>query len=162
MNSNIDLISLLRHRPQAIARIKGSADYPNLHGTATFYQTPSGVIVISRILGLPHTDEVCYQPIFAFHIHSGGSCSGNEKDPFAASMAHYNPHDCLHPYHAGDMPPLFGVNGAAFSAFLTGRFSVKDVIGRTVIIHSAPDDFSTQPSGNAGQKIACGVIEKYY
>ena len=162
MNSNTDLISLLKHMPQAIAKIKGNEAYPKLRGTTVFYQTSSGTMVVSRIFGLPDTDEVCYKPIFAFHIHSGGSCSGNGKDPFAAAMGHYNPHDCLHPYHAGDMPPLFGVNGMAFCAFLTNRFSVKDIIGRTVVIHSAPDDFSTQPSGNAGQKIACGVIEKYY
>jgi len=43
---------------------------------------------------------------------------------------------------------------------LSDRFCVKEIIGRTVIIHSSPDDFYTQPSGNAGTKIACGVIQK--
>ena len=76
-------------------------------------------------------------------------------------MTHYNPNQCAHPYHAGDLPPLFGSNGYAFEAFLTDRFTVSEVIGRTVIIHSKPDDFSTQPSGNSGEKIACGEIRKY-
>jgi len=56
------------------------------------------------------------------------------------------------------MPPLFGNNGRAVSIFLTNRFSIEEVIGKAVIIHGSPDDFTTQPSGNAGEKIACGII----
>jgi Cu-Zn family superoxide dismutase len=56
------------------------------------------------------------------------------------------------------MPPLFAANGHAFSAFLTDRFSINDIIGKTVVIHDSPDDFSTQPSGNSGSKLACGQI----
>ena len=74
-------------------------------------------------------------------------------------MTHYNPKDCPHPYHAGDMPPLFGNNGEAFMAFMTDRFTVEEIIGKTVIIHSNPDDFTTQPGGNSGEKIACGKIK---
>ena len=69
-------------------------------------------------------------------------------------------YECRHPYHTEDMPPLFGSQGYAFSIFLSGRFSVCEIIGRTVIIHLNPDDFHTQPSGNSGAKIACGMIEK--
>ena len=58
------------------------------------------------------------------------------------------------------MPPLFWNNGYAFQMFLTDRFTVKEIIGKTVIIHDNADDFTTQPSGNSGEKIACGVIEK--
>lgn len=77
---------------------------------------------------------------------------------FPHSGSHYNPNDCPHPYHAGDLPPLFGANGFAFSVFLTDRFTVHEIIGKTVIVHASPDDFQTQPSGNAGEKIACGEI----
>lgn len=66
----------------------------------------------------------------------------------------------LHPDHAGDLPPLMRSNGNAFSAVVTDRFTPSDIVGRTVVIHSNPDDFSTQPSGNAGKKIACGVIRR--
>ncbi len=55
--------------------------------------------------------------------------------------------------HAGDLPPLLSNNGRAYCQVLTGRFRVSDVIGKTVVIHSGPDDFMTQPSGNAGEKI---------
>lgn len=81
-------------------------------------------------------------------------------DPLADAMAHYDPGSCEHPHHAGDLPPLFGNNGFALCAFLTNRFSVDEVVGRTVIIHDRPDDFTTQPSGNSGMKIACGVIRR--
>ena len=81
------------------------------------------------------------------------------NDPFPLSGAHYNPGACEHPHHAGDLPPLFGCNGYAMSVFLTDRFLVDDVIGKTLIIHDRPDDFKTQPAGNAGEKIACGVIQ---
>ena len=58
------------------------------------------------------------------------------------------------------MPPLFGNSGRAWLAFLTDRITVDEIIGKTVVIHSAPDDFTTQPSGNSGSKIACGAIER--
>lgn len=112
----------------------------------------------ANVVGLPKSNDKCRQPIFAFHIHSGAKCAGNETDPFADAESHYNPDGCLHPYHAGDMPPLFGVDGNAVLVFLTDRFAVKDVIGKTVILHTAPDDFTTQPAGNSGMKIACGEI----
>ncbi len=152
------LSKLLSGRPQAIAIITGSGKYPDIHGNLRFFKASRGVIVIAEITGLPRGDGDCDDPIFAFHIHGGSECSGNPADPFANAGMHYNPHECPHPYHAGDMPPLFGCDGYAFSAFLTNRFSLQEIIGKTVIIHSAPDDFTTQPAGNSGEKIACGRI----
>ncbi len=152
--------SLLRQRPQAWARVQGSSQYPEIQGSVRFYQTPRGVLVSAEIVGLPNPGGACDSPIFAFHIHEGDSCTGNREDPFANVRMHYNPYNCPHPYHAGDLPPLFGVNGYAFSVFLTNRFTVAEIIGRTVIIHGSPDDFKTQPSGNAGTKIACGQIRR--
>jgi Cu-Zn family superoxide dismutase len=57
------------------------------------------------------------------------------------------------------MPPLFGNNGSAWMMYSTDRFTIPEIIGKTVIIHSGIDDFSTQPSGNSGAKIACGAIQ---
>ena len=100
-------------------------------------------------------------PNGSMNQNPNGSMSQNPNgngEPFPMSGTHYNPHNCPHPYHAGDMPPLFGTNGYAFLSFITSRFKVNEIIGKTVIIHSSPDDFTTQPSGNSGTKIACGVI----
>ncbi|MBQ8684805.1 MAG: superoxide dismutase family protein [Clostridia bacterium] len=145
-------------RPQAWARVQGVGKNLDITGVVRFYQTEYGVVTIAEIKGLPAPQGACESPIFGFHIHEGGSCLGNAADPFANAGNHYNPSECPHPYHAGDMPPLFGANGYAFSAFLSDRFTAKEIVGKTVIVHSEPDDFSTQPSGNAGRKIACGEI----
>ena len=141
-------------RPRAAARLQGSGAYPGLGGAVYFYPMASGLMVAADVYGLPGESS-----FFAFHIHSGGRCSGNPEDAFADAMTHYNPQDCAHPEHAGDLPPLFGCGGYAFQAFLTDRFTVKEIIGKTVIIHLNPDDFTSQPSGNSGKKIACGLIE---
>ena len=155
-----DFAGLFRAKPRAVARVKGSNAYPDIEGEVWLYQTNYGVLVVTDVMGLPKTQNNQNSPIFAFHIHEGGSCSGNVEDPFANARTHYNPNETLHPYHAGDLPPLFGVNGYAFMAVLSDRFKVEDVIGKTIIIHSSPDDFVSQPAGNSGIKIACGVIEK--
>lgn len=151
-------LPVLMRRPNARAVIKGSKEYPSVFGNVYFYQTMYGVLVVSEVNGLPDNDTKCASPVLGFHIHSGKSCTGNSEDPFADTLGHYNPDGCEHPYHAGDMPPLFSNKGYAFSAFLTDRFSVSEIRGRTVIIHSMPDDFKTQPSGDSGKKIACGAI----
>ena len=102
----------------------------------------------------------CGQRIFGFHIHEGTRCSGTSVDHFADAGSHYNPSNCPHPMHAGDLPPLFVNNGRAWFATITPQFTVSDVIGHTVIVHSDPDDFHTRPSGNSGEKIACGMIKR--
>ncbi len=154
------LYPLLRRLPDAVALIEGDANNSGIQGLVKFYQAERGVFVVADILGLPSSEEPCKNDIFAFHVHSGSSCSGNGEDPFSDAGTHYNPEGCAHPHHAGDMPPLFGADGRAFLAFLTDRFTVNEVVGKTVIIHNGPDDFTTQPSGNAGDKIACGIISK--
>ena len=153
-----NLDNILRSRPFAWAIMGGSESYSGIQGTVLFYESPYGVLVVSELRGLPSYDSPCESPIFAFHIHEGDVCSGNESDPFANARMHYNPNSCPHPYHAGDMPPIFGANGYALGAFLTDRFTIDEVVGRTVVLHAGYDDFSTQPSGNAGEKIACGEI----
>lgn len=152
------LISLLQQRPHATALLRGSEAYPGLQGRVDFYQTPHGVFVAAEVQGLPFSEEACEQRVFGFHIHSGTSCTGTEADAFADALTHYNPQNCPHPSHAGDLPPLLGCGNYACQLVLTNRFTVREIIGRTVIIHSQPDDFHTQPGGNSGEKIACAVI----
>lgn len=148
-----------RPRPKAFAVIKGSEKYPDIKGKVMFFKVNSGIIVRAEILGLPKAIKPCGSPIFAFHIHNGTACTGNSKDPFADANGHYKPENCPHPYHAGDLPPLFSANGKAFLSVLTDRFTISEIIGKAIIIHSRPDDFTTQPAGNSGEKIACGVIK---
>ncbi|MEA4921544.1 MAG: superoxide dismutase family protein [Clostridiaceae bacterium] len=144
--------------PNAYARVSGSPQYPGIYGTIRFYQTGSGVYIVAQIKGLPQGDDKCASNIFGFHVHQKSPCSGTSEDPFANVGPHYNPEGCPHPAHAGDLPPLFGNKGCAFMSVLTDRFTVDEIIGRSVIIHGSPDDFTTQPSGDSGIKIACGQI----
>lgn len=164
-NENMDFAKIFTaHRPFATAYVKGSAQYPDLAGRILFYPAGDrGVLVISNVRGLPVSDEECAVRVFAMHIHQNGSCQGTDADPFADTGMHYNPEACPHPAHAGDLPPLFATKrGKAWSAVLTDRFGVAEIIGRSVIIHQGPDDFTTQPSGASGAKIACGTIMKAF
>lgn len=159
MDNTNDLCDILKRRAEASALVMGSEEYPNICGRVNFYTVGDSVLVRAEIMGLPK-DTGCDSPVFAFHIHGGDKCTGTKADPFQNAGMHYNPKDCMHPYHAGDMPPLFGANGRALMIFLTSRFGISEIIGKTVIIHAKPDDFVTQPSGNSGAKIACGIIKR--
>ncbi|MFG6326958.1 MAG: superoxide dismutase family protein [Lachnospiraceae bacterium] len=139
--------------PAAFAKINGNTENPKLHGTAYFYDTPfGGVLVEVEVFGLPDNNSSFY----GMHIHETGNCT----IPFDKTGNHYNPSNTPHPMHAGDMPPLLDCNGYAYSVFYTGRFKVNDIINRSIIIHDMADDFTTQPSGNSGTKIGCGVIAR--
>ena len=63
-----------------------------------------------------------------------------------------------HPYHKGDLPLIYSSNGEVHTDFLINKFNLDDIIGRSIIIHSQSDDFKSQPSGDSGDKIACGEI----
>ncbi|PKM72788.1 MAG: superoxide dismutase family protein [Firmicutes bacterium HGW-Firmicutes-16] len=158
MFSAYQLSDFLKQQPSAYANISGSSSYPNISGIVGFYQFNDGVLLAAEVEGLPNSKKPCESSVFGFHIHEGSECSGNAEDPFANTGGHYNPNKCPHPAHSGDLPPLFGNQGYAFMAVFTNRFSVDEVINRTVVIHASLDDFSTQPAGNSGKKIACGRI----
>ena len=143
-----------RKCPDAVAQIRGGVEVPKLSGCIRFYQQKGCVLIVAEIFGLSRENETGF---FGFHIHQGESCSGTD---FSETGSHYNPVDQVHPKHAGDLPPLMCCRGNAYLAVKTDRFTVHDIIGKTVVIHSDPDDFHTQPAGNAGRKIACGVICK--
>jgi len=148
-------------RPNARARIAGSPALPALRGIADFYALEEGLVLIASFWGLPYDAAPCANNICALHIHTGGACTGTQADPFADALGHYNPGNCPHPAHAGDLPPLF-VNrgGYAWMGVYTERLTVEDIIGRTVIVHAQRDDFTSQPAGDAGARIGCGVIER--
>ena len=150
-------------KPAASADLKGSALAPGLVGRVEFYHAPGGSVVRADVCGLPAYRQAQNgeQPVgpFGFHIREGPTCGlGDGKDAFRNAEGHYNPYKQPHGNEAGDLPVLFSNNGCAHVAFYTNKFKPADVVGRTVIIHLNPDDFRTQPAGNSGPRIACGVI----
>ncbi|MGL5436217.1 MAG: superoxide dismutase family protein [Lachnospiraceae bacterium] len=149
------LHQLQNNHPQAVAWVRGQTAFPGISGLVKFYNTPyGGVLVEAEVFGLPNIDHPGSSDFYAMHIHEVGDCSQD----FIHTGEHYNPQDIQHPYHAGDLLPLLGSQGYAYSVFYTKRFQIRDILDRSVIIHAGKDDFTTQPSGNSGMKIACGVI----
>lgn len=93
---------------------------------------------------------------------NGNSCTGNSNDEFADAKMHYNTTNCPHPYHAGNLPPLIENNGYSYMRVFVNKFNLNDIIGKVIIIHDMPDNFTSQPSGNSGTKIACGKIIRLF
>ena len=144
----------------AIAALRPTAGNTTA-GTVTFTQTGDKVAINANVSGLapgPH----------GFHIHEKGDCSA--ADAMSAG-GHFNPGGKPHgdpaspDHHAGDLPQLMAdANGnATLPADLSGIAlgdGANDIIGKAVVVHKDADDFKTQPAGNSGARIACGVITK--
>lgn len=132
-------------------------------GTATLTETPNGLKLNVEITNLPPGSH-------AFHIHEKGACAPD----FAAAGGHFNPHGKKHGFgmkggkHAGDLPNITvpASGKITFEAFADGltlkkgaKNSVFDADGAAMVVHAGVDDHTSQPSGAAGDRIACGVIK---
>ncbi len=154
-NPNLFLRMLYNNEPNLRAEIRGNSANSNIFGLVNIFILPMrGVLFEVEISGLPN--ENLDEPSFlGMHIHENGDCS----DDFANTGSHYNPGNKPHPHHKGDLPPIMNNNGYSYMLFYDEFLSIADIRGRSVIIHSDRDDFTTQPSGDSGTKIACGVFE---
>jgi superoxide dismutase, Cu-Zn family len=134
-------------------------------GTATLTQTPAGVLIQIDLTGVP-------PGVHAFHVHEKGTC--DPKAAFETAGAHYAPGDSRHGFivpdgpHAGDMTNQFASKDGVLRAEVvnsgvtlgTGATTLFDADGSSLIVHASADDYRSQPSGNAGGRIACAVIRK--
>ena len=141
----------------ALQPTKGSKAF----GEATFEQAGDKVRVIVFAQGLKPNAE------HGLHIHEAGDCSSGDG---MSAKGHFNPHGKPHGQptsaerHAGDLPALkAGKDGRAKIDATVDLISIGqgpgNIVGRGLIIHADPDDYKTQPTGNAGARIACGVIK---
>jgi Cu-Zn family superoxide dismutase len=130
-------------------------------GEATFEQAGDKVRVIVFAQGLKPNAE------HGFHIHEAGDCSSGDG---MSAKGHFNPHGKAHgnpgsaERHAGDLPSLKADKGGRAKVDVTvDAISIGsgggNIVGRGLIIHADPDDYKTQPTGNAGARLACGVIK---
>ena len=131
-------------------------------GQVQFTRLGDKVLVTGEVRGLqPNTEH-------GFHIHEKGDCSSGDG---MSAGGHFNPDGKAHgahaqpEHHAGDLPSLKAdANGTARISFESTTLSVgsgiRDVVGRGLIVHRDPDDYTTQPTGNSGPRMACGVIAK--
>lgn len=129
-------------------------------GTVTFVQSGDVVKVSGEISGLKPGAE------HGFHIHEKGDCSSGDG---MSAGGHFNPggkphgHHGMGEHHTGDLPSLTAdANGVAKFSFESRTIRVgssdNNIIGRGLIVHRDPDDYKTQPTGNAGPRLACAVI----
>jgi superoxide dismutase, Cu-Zn family len=133
-------------------------------GIVSLLQTPAGVLLKLSLKGMPSGEH-------AFHVHAVGKC---EPPSFDSAGPHFNPSNVHHgimvgPGHAGDMPNLhIPTTGSlevellneAITTDTTKPNSVFNSAGTAVVIHGGKDDYMTDPAGNAGNRIACGVISQ--
>ena len=131
-------------------------------GTVMFYQLGDKVRVVAKVSGLVPSRE------HGFHIHEAGDCSSGDG---MSTKGHFNPQGKPHAHfstrdrHAGDMPALKAdANGVGALQvdldIITVTAGPTSIIGRGLIVHADPDDYKTQPTGNAGARVACAVIQR--
>jgi len=131
-------------------------------GTAQLNQLEQGVQIVVAVSGLPAGKH-------ALHIHETGEC----EPPFESAGGHFNPTDVEHGWdnpegpHAGDLPNIYVGEGAVQVEYITdrvtledGETSLLDDDGAAIVIHQGQDDYVSEPAGDAGMRLACGVIEK--
>ena len=147
--------------PTLEAEIKGSDVHPEIAGRVFVYGLPKGFYLLAYLEGLPESR------VFGLHIHDGLVCTPTGMDnPFSDAGGHFgNCGDGIwcsrHPYHAGDLPPLFSnAEGKSNIRIYIDRADIDEISGKPIIIHGLPDDFKTQPSGNSGVRIACGILKE--
>ena len=131
-------------------------------GTVTFQQTAGKVRVVADVSGLVPGRE------HGFHIHEAGDCSSGDG---MSAKGHFNPHMKPHGHygsserHAGDLPALKADDKGNARIerdidVITVAPGPAGIVGRGVIVHADPDDYTTQPTGNAGARLACGIIQR--
>ena len=132
-------------------------------GTAELSQLPAGVLIKLSLKGVPAGEH-------AFHVHGAGKC----EPPFTTAGGHFNPDNKKHGimadagHHAGDMPNLHIASDGALSVEVVNASVTLDKgkpnslygpNGTALIIHAGKDDYKSDPTGEAGGRIACGVVE---
>lgn len=145
--------------PALIAAVRGSSDYPDVRGEIHAFWLPDEIFLQMEFSGLPPSR------VMGLHIRGGVVCgAASAKEPFSEAGGHFKVcSDDMwcgrHPYHAGDLPPLFSdENGNAFAQVYIDRTNVREVSGKPIVVHAMPDDFKTQPAGASGVRIACGIL----
>ena len=145
--------------PRAVARLQATTGN-TAAGTATFVQSGDKVLVSGMVSGLKPNAE------HGFHLHEKGDCSSGDG---MSTGGHFNPDGKPHgmhagmAHHAGDLPSLKAdAAGIARFSFEAKAIAVGtgagNIVGRGLIVHRDPDDYTTQPTGNSGPRLACAVV----
>ena len=144
--------------PRADATLEARSG-SKVSGTVSFKAAGQKIRVEARVAGLTPGEH-------GFHVHEAGDCSAADA---SSAKGHFNPAGRSHGHHggserhAGDMPNL--VADASGNATLSAELDMMSltegpagILKRSVVIHADPDDYKSQPAGNSGKRVACGVI----
>ncbi|WP_096668028.1 superoxide dismutase family protein [Polaromonas sp. AET17H-212] len=145
--------------PRATAQLQPTTGNAT-SGSVSFVQKGNKVLVSGEIRGLKPNAE------HGFHVHEKGDCSSGDG---MSAGGHFNPTGAPHGahgvgmHHTGDLPSLKAdAGGIARFNFESGSLAVgsgvTDIVGKGLIVHRDPDDYKTQPTGNAGPRLACAII----
>lgn len=147
--------------PAALATLTPTSAASTASGTVEFREMADGAVEVRvRLTGVP-------EGVHGFHVHENGSCA----DGGNAAGGHFNPGGAPHgapsdpAHHAGDFgnvtaDPQGVVNATFTTRSITVEPGPRSVVDRAIILHANPDDLQTQPTGNAGGRIACGVVQR--
>lgn len=146
----------------ATATLQGAPGDTDFKGTVTFTPEGDGVRVVAHLEGVDQAGA------HGFHVHETGECTHGEGDKhFTSAGGHFNPagveHACppTEPRHAGDLGNIEVTNGTGHAEISTNLLSLSgpnSVVGKAIILHAKADDCKTQPTGDAGDRLACGVV----
>lgn len=147
----------------ATVTLQGAPEDADFTGTVTFAQDGDGVRVLAELAGVNTPGK------HGFHLHETGECShGTDGKHFTSAGGHFNPTGAEHacpptdPRHAGDLGNIeVGANGAGRMELVTTGISLSgsnSIVGKALLLHAGEDDCKTQPTGNSGDRIACGVV----
>ena len=155
-----DMPGMMAMGPSASAKLEATKGNSTA-GDVKFATRGTKVLVTANISGLTPGSH-------GFHIHEKGDCSSGDG---MSAGGHFNPLSKPHgppttmDRHTGDMPMLLA--DASGNASISTELDVMtigsgatDIVGKAVVVHKDPDDYKTQPTGNAGARVACGVIQK--
>ncbi|HKH49181.1 MAG TPA: superoxide dismutase family protein [Thermoanaerobaculia bacterium] len=146
----------------ATATLQGAPTDTDFKGTITFTPEGNGVRIVAHLEGVDQDGD------HGFHVHQTGECTHGEGDKhFTSAGGHFNPANTEHacpptePRHAGDLgniPVTGGTGHLETTSNLLSLSGPNSVVGKAIILHAKADDCKTQPTGDAGDRLACGVI----
>ena len=149
-------------QPELVAADLSGRQGSDVSGVVSFTQAPDGVQVVARVDHAPPGKH-------GLHLHENGDCSAAD---FASAGGHFNPTGAPHggpdsaKHHAGDFGNIeVGPDGTGTLSLTTDMLSLAEgapdsVLGRSVVLHAGADDLTSQPSGNSGERIACGAVRR--
>lgn len=145
--------------PAMTATLQGAPDDTDFSGTVTLTPDGTGVRVVAELSGVDTDGQ------HAIHVHENGMCDHEAGGKhFTSAGSHFNPagaeHACppTEPRHAGDMGNVAISGGSGRLELTLNNVTADQLAGKAIILHAKQDDCKTQPTGDAGDRLACGVV----